>query len=626
MKNKYYSGSFSIKNINYENIVKDFKVYKIDMDLKMFYGDNITAKERSDFFKSIREIENLNAFYLKGSLFLLGNKKCKAEKYNFSRVYVRGQVQRIGNIEELKKIDKLVLLNLLIKSIPITIFKDENKKEIKYIDNKPLYLFIKEEKNIFRFFKVILERSEFDDNYILNLAQATFTHENYFKKNPNKIAKAVKIGYDPATRVLVPNENGKYYEKSSENKKIESLFISTSKNIVEKYRSYYFTLVKDIVDIYLSKYITLHFENLNEFERYEIDRGKKNYFKKKIIELKKDIYVYRITDYDKNGKELIADDDFLEVKKYLESYVYKNGGKLKKFDGISLIDKGIATIDTKYQKDSWNLFLLNSSTGAGLDYDGYKEIKKKFDIISNGLCLTEFSEYSKDEDKIETLKVVVARIVEELFIKEAIKKRNISEIYKDYDVFKGVSCIHYCDKRIRKIKILSKGKIKVQSSIIYSDDKLNEEFFNLIKKFNLEDKIKKDDKKINSSLNLKFIIINNKDIYIAETGMRLYFDTNEYLEESKLTREKDGFLGVALEIKLNKKENLYYSFYDTGVNSKLKFSPNIKKMVCKEKLTEKEYSIFCESLIFKYLSNGSKLASYPFFFKLTSEIIKNYQD
>ena len=103
MKNKYYSGSFSIKNINYENIVKDFKVYKIDMDLKIFYGDNITAKERSDFFKSIREIENLNAFYLKGSLFLLGNKKCKAEKYNFSRVYVRGQVQRIGNIEELKK-------------------------------------------------------------------------------------------------------------------------------------------------------------------------------------------------------------------------------------------------------------------------------------------------------------------------------------------------------------------------------------------------------------------------------------------------------------------------------------------------------------------------------------------
>lgn len=103
MKNKYFSGSFKILSINYEEILKDFKIYKIDMDINKFYGEEVTAKERSDFFKFVRDVENLNSFYLRGSLFLLGTKDCNAEKYNFTRTFVRGGIQRVGNIEELKK-------------------------------------------------------------------------------------------------------------------------------------------------------------------------------------------------------------------------------------------------------------------------------------------------------------------------------------------------------------------------------------------------------------------------------------------------------------------------------------------------------------------------------------------
>lgn len=623
MKNKYFSGSFKILSINYEEILKDFKIYKIDMDINKFYGEEVTSKERSDFFKFVREVENLNTFYLRGSLFLLGTKNCNAEKYNFTRTFVRGGIQRVGNIEELKKINELSLMNLMIKNIPITIFKDKKDKEVKYIDNKPLHLFIRESKGIFKFFRVSLEESEFYNNYILNLTQVTFAHEKLFKGNPKKLVKATKIGYDPVTRVLIPNEDGKYYDRTPYSKTIESTFISTNRKSIEKFRSYYFTLVKYIVEEYLSKYMVLHFDTLTDFELYKVSNAKKNYFKEKIMELKKDINVYRITDYNKNGEELIAKDDFLELKTYLETFTYGSKEKAKKFERINLIDKGIATINTQYQENSWNIFLLNNSTGEGLDFDGYKRVKDKFNIISNGLCLTEIPSDLKEEDRIILLKAIVARVIEELFIKEAIKNRSISEIYKEYNIFKGVTCIQYYGKRIRKIKVLSNGKIKIQSSVIYSDDKLNEEFFKLIKKFGLEDKIKKDEKKKISTLDLKFININKKDIYIAETGMRLYFNINEYEEDDKLSRGREGFLGVATEVKINKKDNLYYSLYDTGIGSKLKFSPNIKKIVCNEELTEEDYSIFCESLVFKYFSNGSKLATYPFFFKLTSEIIKD---
>ena len=59
--------------------------------------------------------------------------------------------------------------------------------------------------------------------------------------------------------------------------------------------------------------------------------------------------------------------------------------------------------------------------------------------------------------------------------------------------------------------------------------------------------------------------------------MRLYFDSNEFVQEYREVNEnlKEGekkksvarglnsFLGMSMSIRLNRKENLYYSFYDT---------------------------------------------------------------
>ena len=622
-KYKYYNGIFEILKIDYEAILKDFTIFKIDMDLKEFFGESICSEERTSFFKSVREIKNLNCSYLKGSLYLLGTKDCQAEKYNFVKSYVKGGVQRLGTKEELEKIDKLILLNLLVKYISFKIFKDETKKDVKYIDNRPLHLFLNEEKDIFRFFKVLFENSDTQDKYLLNLTQVTFAHINYFKgKNEMKLSKATKIGYNAETRVLIPNEKGKYYDRSPYSKSIESTFMLLEHTKVEKLRSYYFTLVKDVIDEYLSKYIILSFATLKDFELY-VPNNKKNFFKKNIINLKKDINVYRIKDYDKDGNELIAEDNFLELKKQLENFDYGTKDKVINLDGINLISKGVATVDTKYEENSWNIFLLNNSTGDNLKYDGYKELKKEKNIISNGLCLTDIPLKISENKKNKGLKTIITRVIEELYIKESIQKGNISGLFSDVKIFKGISCLQYVDKRIRKIKVLSNGKIKVQSSRIYADDKLNKDFFKLIKKFELEDKLKKDEKKKTSTLDLKFININKKDIYIAETGMRLYFDTNEFLNEEDLNRKENGFFGLIKKIRLNKKENLYYSFYADGIPDTLTFSPNIKKIVCKEELTEEDYSIFCESLVFQYLSNTLKLATYPFFFKLTNEIIKD---
>lgn len=329
MNNKYYNGAFEILNVDYEAILKDFNLFKIDMDLKEFFGENINSNERTSFFKSVREIKNLNCSYLKGSFYLLGSKDCEADKYNFAKSYVRGGVQRLGEKEELEKIDKLTLLNLLVKYIPFKIFKDETKKDIKYIDNRPLHLFLSEKKDIFRFFKVLFENSEIQDKYLLNLTQVTFAHENYFKgKNLLKLSKATKIGYNAETRVLIPNEKGKYYDRSPYSKSIESIFMVLEHTQVEKLRSYYFTLIKDVIDEYLSKYIVLSFSTLKNFEVY-VPSNKKDFFKKNILNLKRDINVYRIKDYDKDGNELIAEDKFLELKKQLENFNYGTEKKEK---------------------------------------------------------------------------------------------------------------------------------------------------------------------------------------------------------------------------------------------------------------------------------------------------------
>lgn len=344
---------------------------------------------------------------------------------------------------------------------------------------------------------------------------------------------------------------------------------------ITELRSYYFTLVKEIIEEYLSKYITLKFKTLKNFELYPISSNK-SYFSSKIKKLSKEINVYRIKDIDKDNNELIAKDDFIRLNNYI---------KYLGFNNIKLTDKGIASIDTIYENPvSWNIFLLNDVAGEGFLYDGYKEVKRNNKILSNGLCLENLS-LEKDKES----KAVIIRVLEELFIKEAVKNKDISHLHSKYEIFRGITCFLYNNEKIGKITVLEKGKIKIETAVYPDTDELNLEFNNLVEKFGLKEKI--GDKKKRNTLEIKIIRINNKDIYIFETGMRLYFDSNEFVQEYREVNEnlKEGekkksvarglnsFLGMSMSIRLNKKENLYYSFYDTGINSKEKFSPNIKK-------------------------------------------------
>lgn len=223
----------------------------------------------------------------------------------------------------------------------------------------------------------------------------------------------------------------------------------------------------------------------------------------------------------------------------------------------------------------------------------------------------------------EIFDVKLTRTVEELFIKEQIKKRDISKLHSEIDIFDGVSCIHYKNGKIRKIIVLNNGKIEIDLAKIYEENKLSKEFKRFLKEFDIDFSKSKD------SAELKFMKINDKKIHIVDIPTRIYYNTNQFIKECNekieqgkkgISKSLNGFLGMSMDIRINKKEQLYYSFYDTGIRGNEIFSPNIKKILSDKPLTKEEFDIFCESLVFRYLSNPAKLQTYPFFFKLTSEM------
>ena len=54
--------------------------------------------------------------------------------------------KKITREYELEKLNKLTILNLLTKSIPTRVFENNSEKDVKYVDSRYLYLFIKERK------------------------------------------------------------------------------------------------------------------------------------------------------------------------------------------------------------------------------------------------------------------------------------------------------------------------------------------------------------------------------------------------------------------------------------------------------------------------------------------------
>lgn len=532
----------------------------------------------------------------------MGNKDFILKESEIIDVSIQKNDLKIIDKIELEKVEDIVLLTLLTRYIPYEILnriKDTKEKNIRYVDTNSIYFFLKKNGEIFKFLNCTFEKYKFWDEYLVTLNQKTFAPESLFKIKPYS-KKIKKIGYDSVTRLLIPDEKGNYYERNPFNKTIETEFIVRATGDITKLRSYYFTLVKEIIEEKLKDYVSLKFNTLKDFEHFQIESNK-SFFAKSIKNLEKDIDAYLIKDI-KNGKEIVAQGE----------QIFIENTKNFKFNMKGVVDIGASFDDLK----TWKIFLLNSNTGENLDYDGYREIKKNYNLISNGLYL----------DNEISLEVSLIRIIEELFIKEQLKEKDISKLHSKSTIFEGIVCIHFKNQKIRKMTILKNGKIEINSSGLFEQTQLQEEFYQLLKKFDLE----KDFYKFpNTSYDLKFIKINDKIIYIADTGMRLYFNSTEYLSEymrekkkgnKGVSRSLKGFLGMSMDIRLNRKEQLYYSFYDTGIKDRETFAPNIKKLISDKKLTAEEYKIFCESLVFKYLSNPARLSAYPFFFKLTSEI------
>ena len=595
MSKFFYDGRFEIKKINYSNIERDFNIYEVYFEHKQLDEQ----QEYDKFFKNIRELKNIKSFYLKNRLYLLGNKDFILDTLKD----IEEKSVKELKLKELEELDPIIILTLLTRYIPYEIFDSNNK--VRYIDMNSIYFFLEKRDMIFKFLSCTFEKYKFGEEYILGLTQKTFAHESLFVKKP--FSKRVrKIGYDSATRLLIPDTAGNYYERNPFNKTIETKFIIRATDDITKLRSYYFTLIKDIIKEVLKPYINLKFNTMKSYEHFEI-KSNKSFFSNSIKSIQRDIEVYKIKDI-KDGQDIIASSE----KEFIKNIKDFN---LKNFN-FSL--KGIVDIDSSFDSiKNWKIFLLNSNTGENLDYDGYREIKKRCsNIISNGFLL----------DKDSNFNVTLNRIIEELFIKEQLKEKSISKLHSNPSLFEGVIYIHYKNEKIRKITVLKDGKIDIEFCGVFETTRLNKEFEELLKEFNLE---KTFYKFINSSSDFKFMKIGKKKIYIAETGMRLYFDSNEYLNEylkekeignKGVSRSLKGFLGMSMDIRVNKKEQLYYSFYNTGIKDRETFAPNIKKIISTSRLNEKDYEIFCESLVFKYLSNPARLASYPFIFKLTNEI------
>ena len=608
MKKHFYDGRFKIKKINFNKILIDFRIYKINLDLIGLKKES-NFKEYSLFLKKIRDLKDIKSFFLNEKLYILGGANLVIDSIEFTESFIIGEPYEIYELEELEKIEPLVLLNLIVRYMA---YKDINKIDdnIRCIDMNSIYFFVNKLYNnkVYKFLKCNFETSKYFNDYIISLNQKTLTHESLIY-DKSKLKRSRKIGYDSATRLLIPNEDGKYYEKSIHKKGVvaTSFLVKTPKDL-SKLRSFYFTLLKKILENEISKYIKIEIISLENYEYFK-NKSNRSYFKRNLKKISKDIDIYLIKDRFKNGEDVVAKDRGVEIFELINNldfgnYVVKN--------------RGIGEVTTNYNKNNWNIFLLNTTDSNQLLYDGYRDIKKRCNLISNGFNLEEALE-SKDKNE----KIVIKRVIEELFIKEQLQNRDISKFHSRYSIFEGISCIHLKNERIRKITVLKDGKIKSESCEIFEDCNLKSEFDSLIKKFD----IKIDYNKI-KWMEIKFMKIGKQYIYIVETGLRLYFDSDDFIknyEESlknnkSISRGLNGFFGMSMAIRLNKKEQMYYSFYDTGIDGEEKFSPNIKKLITDRKLNENEYEIFCESLVFKYLSNSQRLASYPFFFKLTSEI------
>ncbi|MBC2849928.1 hypothetical protein H5J22_00445 [Cetobacterium sp. 8H] len=614
-KNSYYnSGELKIKSVNYENIIEKFNIFKVKINDSLLktegYG-NFNAK----LFKAIKIIKNIKSYYYntnKCELFILGNKKFNLEKIQLLNLVLSTPQNLCESIESLKDLNELYLLKLLSRQLPYSKFKVENSDEdIKFVNINALYFFLHTDKSksIFKFIEVLINKSKYSNYYEIDLNQVTFSEEKYFKntfKNGKKFKSRERINFDPVTRLMIPDENGHFIKGNPFTKDHKTFFLTEDINKISKLRSYFFTLLKNSFKKYLSEYIEIEFITLSNYKIFE-PKSTMNFFEKNLKIHTQTINLYRVEDIlkGKTTSKHRPDTDIEVIKNCIPNGNYPN---------LKIVDKGVVYLNTLIENNDWNLFILNSPNAEDLEVDGYKLIKEKLDIISQGICI--------DNLKDSAINIAVKRSLDELFIKEQIKNRDISKLHKLYHIFSGMGAYHLKNGKIKNIFIHDNGKISIDSCYEWEDNDLSRNFFKILNENNI--------KYINNkSEDIKILIIKSKTILIENTSLRPYFDTNKFKETyisnvqngiRSISRSKYGFLKHSIGIWINEKDNMYYSFHKTGIKGTLIFSPNIKRVISKSKITSKEYELIGETLNFIYHSNTSRMSSYPFIFKLTSEL------
>lgn len=614
-KNNYYnSGELKITDINYKNIIENFNIFKVKINdslLKIDGYGNFNAK----LFKVIKNIANIRSYYYntnKCELFVLGNKKLNLEKAQLLNLVLSTPQNLCESIESLKDLDELYLLKLFSRQLPYSKFKVENSDEdIKFIDINALYFFLHTDKSksIFKFIEVVINKSKYSNYYEINLNQVTFSDEKYFKnafKNTKIFKARERINFDPITRLMIPDENGRFIKGNPFTKDHKTIFLTEDINKISKLRSYFFTILKNSFNKYLSEYIKVEFITLSNYKNFK-PKSTMNFFQKNLKMHTQTINLYRVEDILK-GKSTLehrSNSDVEIIKNYISNEIYPN---------FKIIDRGVISFNNLIENDDWNLFILNSSNSEELEIDGYKLIKEKSNIISQGICINNLEDTA--------INIAVKRSLDELFIKEQIKNKDISKLHKLYHIFSGMGGYHLKNGKIKNILIHDNGKISIDSCYEWENNDLSRNFFKILDENNI--------KYINSrSEEIKILIINDKTILIENTNLRPYFDTNKFKEAyisniqsgfKSISRSKSGFLKYSIGIWINEKDNMYYSFHKTGIKGTLTFSPNIKRVISKSKVTSKEYELIGETLNFIYHSNPSRMSSYPFIFKLTSEL------
>lgn len=616
MNNKnYYTGEFIIDSINYENIAKNFNIYKSTINSNALdpkkYGES-----NARLFKAIKKIKSIKSYYYytsKGEIYFLGSKELELEKHQLGSYLQSVPYNLTELIEDLKNMDELILLKLLSRQIPYEIYEengsDENKKDkkVKFDSVNGLYFFLDYnlKYDFYRFIEVLINKEKITDRYELDFSQITFTKKDRLR-NPKERKGKERISFDDSTGLMIPDENGIYFKESLNflRKEIGTKFIVAKKDNIRKMRSYFLTVLIDTFNDYLGEYFQFDFIGLENYKKYT-PKSKGTHFKNELGKSEGKINIFRTEDryIGENENKVVPREKALELKNTLESICKKE-----------IIDSGTTNPEEKIENNDWNIFLLNTAEFEELEIDSYKEIKKRKNLISNGTAIKTLED--------ENSKIALKRVLDELLIKECIKKGNIQQLFSDYKKLQDVGCILLGKDLIKEVKIGKDGEIKTKIQDKFPENSLYKKSKKILEEVNMGEKFK-------SKETIKIFIIGDKEMVIQDTKLRPYFNTGAYrkrlTEELKLgakslSRAKDGFLKHTMGIWINYQEQTYYSLYNGGVKSDVKISPQIKRIVSKEKLTKDEMDLYGEMLNFIYHSNDKKLGTYPFLFKIAREI------